>query len=210
MRMLCKNLVKKGFSLVEMLVVIAIIGIIVGLALPSVDQWYKIRRVHDAALSLASTFENMKVVAGTLRKPVVVGFVDDLHFGVYDFSGQLMPVQYQPESSSGYKGEGVNSPWGGERLKNPIPSRIKMSIPAGINGGITTKTIVIMPNGSLQRFTGGDFTANLEPLGDIFRVTFVDTIIQQEGDQNMKAITSWRVDIQPSGEVIVKKLHDEG
>lgn len=200
----------RGFTLVEMLVVVAIISIIIALALPRADEWFKIRRVQDTAQRFASTLERMKVTAVRNQRPYVVAFVDAGHYAVYLINGTLAPKILQPDASGSYFGSAVPNPYGGgANVPNPMPTRVDMANWTGVYSGATTNAIVIATNGAFQKFSGTPFTGTTVPLGDVYRVAFTDSIIQAGSNHDMKEITSWRVDIEPAGNVTVKLLHSK-
>jgi prepilin-type N-terminal cleavage/methylation domain-containing protein len=201
---------KAGFTLVELLIVIAIIGIITAISAPGVIEWLKIRRIHDSALSLASTFENVKAYAGRMRRPMVVAYVDNNHFATYTFTGEYAPANLQPSSYSNYSGPGTSDPFGsGNRLRNPMATRVNMSRWEGQFSGNIVTSIIIQPNGAMEKFQGGDFSGATEPLGDIYTATFLDTVIQTEGPEELKAPTTWIVVINPTGSVTVRRSDKE-
>ena len=199
---------KSGFTLIEMLVVVALISIMVLLTVPRADEWYKIRRVQDAATRFASTLERLKVQAARNQRPYVMAFIDSNHYAVYTMTGTLEQAFMQPDASTAYYGSSVSNPYsGGDNVPNPMPSRVDMGAWTGVYGGSATNAIIIAPNGAYQRFSGTIFTSSRIPLGDVFRVSFTDSIIQSGSDYNMKEISSWRVDVEPAGNVVVNRLH---
>jgi prepilin-type N-terminal cleavage/methylation domain-containing protein len=201
---------KWGFTLVEMLIVIAIISIIIVMVVPRADEWYKIRRVQDAATRFASTLETLKVAAARNQRPYAVAFINSNHYAVFFLDGTLSPRFMQPDASTSYYGSSVPNPFsGGANVPNPMPSRVDMGAWTGVFSGSTTNAIIVMPTGSFQRFSGTAFASTTIPLGDVFRVSFTDSVIQAGSDFNMKEITSWRVDVEPAGNVAVKRLHSK-
>lgn len=201
---------KRGFTLIEMLVVVAIISIIIALAVPRADEWFKIRRVQDAATRFASILERLKVAAARNQRPYTVAFIDANHYAVYFMDGTLAPRTLQPDASTSYYGSSVPNPYsGGANVPNPIPSRVDMGNWTGVFSGTTTNAIIVSPNGAFQRFSGSAFTGTTIPLGDVFRVSFMDSVIQAGSNHDMKEITSWRVDVEPAGNVAVKLLHSK-
>ncbi len=198
-----------GFTLIELLIVIAIIGIMVGLAMPSIDRWYKIKRVQDAATAFASTFDVTRARAAKLQQPLVIGFVDNMHYGVFNMSGILMERNFQPGNHPQYIGNNVTSPYGGETMPNPMAARVNMGKWTGAFTGIETKLIIVMPNGSYRRFQSGSFGGATVPLGDIFQTIFTDVQLSNSPDTETRMITTWRVDIQPAGQVKVRRIDDE-
>jgi prepilin-type N-terminal cleavage/methylation domain-containing protein len=199
---------KSGFTLVEMLVVVALISIMVVMIVPRADEWYKVRRVQDAATRFASTLERLKVQATRNQRPYVLAFIDSNHYAVYTMTGTLEQAFMQPDASTAYYGGSVTNPYaGGDNVPNPICSRVDMGTWTGVYGGGTTNAIIIAPSGAFQRFSGTIFTTTTNPLGDVFRVPFTDSIIQAGSDYNLKEISSWRVDVEPAGNVVVNRLH---
>ena len=57
MRMLAKN--NKGFSLLELLVVVAIVGVISGIAYPNFSAWKKDRETRIFTEKIANLFNSM-------------------------------------------------------------------------------------------------------------------------------------------------------
>jgi prepilin-type N-terminal cleavage/methylation domain-containing protein len=201
---------KWGFTLVEMLIVVAIISIIVVMAVPRADEWYKIRRVQDAATRFASTLERLKVSATRNHRPYAVAFIDSNHYAVFFIDGTLAPRAFQPDASTSYYGSSVPNPFsGGANVPNPMPSRVDMGAWTGVFSGTTTNAIIVAPNGAFQRFSGTAFASTTIPLGDVFHVSFTDSIIQAGSNFNLKEISSWRVDVEPAGNVAVKRLHSK-
>jgi prepilin-type N-terminal cleavage/methylation domain-containing protein len=201
---------KWGFTLVEMLIVVAIISIIVVMAVPRADEWYKIRRVQDAATRLASTLERLKVTASRNRRPYAVAFIDSNHYAVFFIDGTLGPRFMQPDASTSYYGSSITNPFGGgANVPNPMPSRVDMGTWTGVFSGSTTNAIIVTPNGGFQRFSGTAFASTTIPLGDVFSISFTDSIIQAGSNFNLKEISSWRVDVEPAGNVAVKRLHSK-
>ncbi|MBN2135682.1 MAG: prepilin-type N-terminal cleavage/methylation domain-containing protein [Acidobacteria bacterium] len=201
---------KAGFTLVELLIVIAIIGIITALSVPGIIEWLKIRRIHDSAISLASTLENVKAYAGKMRRPMVVAYVDNNHFATYTFTGTYAPEFLQPSSYSNYSGPGATDPQGsGSKLRNPMATRVNMSRWQGQFSSNIVPAIIIQPNGAMEKFQGGIFSGITEPLGDIYEATFTDNVIQVEGPPELKTVTTWKVVIYPAGTVNVRRLDKE-
>lgn len=201
---------KSGFTLTEILIVIALISIMVVMIVPQADEWYKIRRVQDTATRLASTLERLKVQAARRQTQFVLAFIDDNHYAVYMMDGTLAQSFLQADESTSYVGSSVPNPYsGGTNVPNCMPSRVDMGAWTGVYSGTTTNAIVVSVNGAFQKFSGSAFTTTTVPLGDIYRISFTDNIIMAGSNTNLKEISSWRVDVEPAGNVSVRRLHDK-
>ena len=65
---------RSGFSMLEMLIVLIIIGILVGIAIPKIGQIIRHERVNRAAQVLVQDLQNGFAMAGRQRAPVRLTF----------------------------------------------------------------------------------------------------------------------------------------
>jgi type II secretion system protein H len=61
---------RQGFSLVEMLIVIVILGIMAAVATPAISKVIRVQRVNKAAAIVAADLQNVFAMAGRQRAPV--------------------------------------------------------------------------------------------------------------------------------------------
>lgn len=65
---------RKGFSLLEMLVVMIVVAILIGIAIPKIAQIIRNERVNRAAQVVAQDLQNGFAMAGRQRSPVRITF----------------------------------------------------------------------------------------------------------------------------------------
>ncbi len=102
---------KKGFSLVELMVVVAIIGIMGAIATPGILHWLPNYRLKSAARDLYSTIQNARLMAVRENTRLSVVFNNTVTPGFYftdfDASGTInQPGEYRMDLSS--YGSGVD------------------------------------------------------------------------------------------------------
>ena len=68
---------ESGFTLLEMVVVIAVIGILSAIAIPNFIAWLSNRRVNSAARQMVSLLQNARIEAARAGANVVVTFDPD-------------------------------------------------------------------------------------------------------------------------------------
>ena len=88
---------KKGFSLVELLVVIAVIGVIAAIAIPAMSNVFENSRTAKArrnAQNLASTYAAARAAGAVFTSTTAAGVADELNTGVVG-SGQFATTTFQ-------------------------------------------------------------------------------------------------------------------
>lgn len=96
MKNLKKN-IKKGFSLVELLVVIAVIGVIAAIAIPAMSNIFENSRTAKArrnAQNLASTYAAARAAGATFTAATTADALSALNTGVVG-SGQFATTTFQ-------------------------------------------------------------------------------------------------------------------
>lgn len=69
---------QRGFSMIEMVVTIAIFGILMAAAMPGMGDWIRNSRVRNAAESIQSGLQQARNAAMTRNRPVSLYLVSDL------------------------------------------------------------------------------------------------------------------------------------
>lgn len=82
----CKRTSQKGFSLVELMVVVAIIGVLASIAVPQVNKFIAKSRQSEAKTNLASYYTSQKAFQA--------------EYGVYD--GRFQAIGFAPEGQLRY------------------------------------------------------------------------------------------------------------
>jgi len=65
---------KKGFTIMELMVVIAIIGVITAIATPSVIRWFSNQKFNSAVRDVQSSIEGMRQYAAKENSAAVISF----------------------------------------------------------------------------------------------------------------------------------------
>ena len=154
----------KGFSLVELMVVVAIIGVLATIAVPQLNQWVAKARQAEAKSSLSGLYTAMK------------GFYaeNQLYFGNFNAIG------LRPEGSLRYGygfSKGTDLP-SGVTASDSDKTEINTAATGVCTGAGSTCTVLTFPGSAQPQFAAGtwslsSFTA--EATGDIDGDTDPDT-----------------------------------
>ena len=66
------NAARRGFTVIELLIVVAIIGVLVGIAGPAMSRIVRHNRANRAATVIAADLQNAFAVAARQREPVII------------------------------------------------------------------------------------------------------------------------------------------
>lgn len=104
---------KPGFTLVEMLVVLAIIGMLMGISIPFVSGFGKGLRIKTASKSITGVLNLAKSNAMTFRRNYYVAFdVDHGRYWIEDYDGKIYDKKHSLPSSVKFQiqGDAVSDP----------------------------------------------------------------------------------------------------
>lgn len=136
---------KSGFTIVELMIVVAIIGIMAAIATPRIQQAYGVYQARGAARNLVALFQRARLEAIRTGQNVVIVITP----GVFNLQGRVGTVVAYVDNDSSW---GL-IPDAGERtvFNMPMPSRVSLT-------GVTNPQIAFnsrgLPINNLGGFTG--------------------------------------------------------
>ena len=196
---------QKGFTLIELMVTIAILAIMTAIAIPNFSEWVAKRRVASVAEKVASQIRFARAEAARLNKPVY-----------------LCPVQIKKDSKpdqyckSTYAGSGYTV-WADspvydqkyernkdESLRTIVMNKAKDQVKVryqirnvrfdgkGIEGDEkNAKILAFFPDGSIKRYIA-DSSGNMDvgfPVGGFTKFTFTDNEAKDKETRERRAVT---------------------
>ena len=95
--------IQRGFSMIEVVITIAIMGILMATAMPSVGNWLRNSRVRNTAESIQNGLQRARMEAIRLNRPVSFSLVSDLTNSctLASSSGSWVVSQSAPTSHCG-------------------------------------------------------------------------------------------------------------
>jgi len=79
-----RNSAKKGFTLIELMIVIAIIGILAGILAPNLKNYMAQRRLNGAARQVMGDLMAARMKAVSLNQRVKVSFIDSHQYEIWN------------------------------------------------------------------------------------------------------------------------------
>jgi prepilin-type N-terminal cleavage/methylation domain-containing protein len=95
---------EQGFSLIELIIVIAIIGVLAGATVPNVKQWTSMYHVKNAAMDLFSHIQMVKMNAIRDNRPWTIDF-EPAGFVGYQIRNSAGTVVKEVKFHQDYKGD---------------------------------------------------------------------------------------------------------
>lgn len=125
-----------GLTLVEVMVAVAIVGVLVGIAVPQYADWLRDQRAKEAARALADVFSMARTEAIRTGRPhLVVAQQDPSGALLQDADGDVVPVLVVQDDD----GAGPLPAPNGQ--VDPNEPRIPVTARAGVNWGVTNATL---------------------------------------------------------------------
>ena len=161
---------EKGFTLIELMVVLVIVGILTGLLIPNISGFVAQQEINEAAQNVAGALRSAKEIAITKNVSTVVEIDDNTR--TYVIYRQPMPGENLPGPTSSFPGvitgdnfvpietksiitkgniglqtKASKNPSGGSPVANPyIAIGFTSRGTAGIGNGTDAGTIYLMPD----------------------------------------------------------------
>ena len=114
--------VRRGFTLIEVLIVIVIMAVIMGTAVVSVSAGLKSARVRDAARAVQLYARHAKAVALLKQRPVVLTFEEVNENG--EFVKSRVSISFSGDASGGGPGIGMARGGGSDGLTRTISGQV--------------------------------------------------------------------------------------
>ena len=140
---------REGFSLLELMMVVVIIGILAAVAIPNMGGWSGTKDLDSAARTLMSTFQQARSEAIRRNGTIDITFIDDNTYTVSSGGVPIMPQTTMPEGIT-ISGDFIGNPTGytnrGFALQQGDVVMISTKAPSANN----TRTISLSLGGSVR------------------------------------------------------------
>lgn len=134
---------QRGFTLVEMMVVIVIMGILAAMAYPSMTSQIANMRIKSAKTTIASAIKDAQAQSSILRKPVWIVIEKD-----NDDKFSLVLTSDEPSSTTVDADKVISS--------NPLPKSIRL-LDSGGNVISANNSLRVVPAGAFQSKQGSSY-----------------------------------------------------
>ena len=201
---------QKGFTLIELMVTIAILAIMTAIAIPNFSEWVAKRRVASVAEKVASQIRFARAEAARLNKPVYLCPVEikenakpneeDGQFCQYRYAGSGYTVwaespvydqKYEKNKDEPLRTIVMN------KAKNQVKVRYQIRN-VGFDGKVIAKEkdakiLAFFPDGSIKRYGGVDGTTGKMkvgyPVSGFTKFTFTDNDAKDKDTGERRAVT---------------------
>ena len=133
-----------GFTLIEIVIVVAVIGLLVAMAVPSLQQWIVRQQLRQATTELAGNLHLARTVAMSKGAGIAVTTAMNSGKATVTFGGTLQPVEFDGKITNITATTIGFSPWG---LRT--------------GGGAANTLIILTP------VSGGAYSVAVTPAGKI-------------------------------------------
>ncbi len=128
---------QRGFTLIEVVMVIAIIAILLTIAVPAINGWLPNYRLRSAARAIYSDFQRAKFAAVKEREDVVISFTPAA-FTPSGREGSYTVFVDDGTGPGGIKGNDIREPNSTERILTQVTMPKQVSLISATFAGTTT------------------------------------------------------------------------
>ena len=199
---------QKGFTLIELMVTIAILAIMTAIAIPNFSEWVAKRRVASVAEKVASQIRFARAEAARLNKPVYLCPVqikkdskpDQYCKSTYAGSGYTVWAD-SPEYDQEYNGGETPSKPVDESLRTIVMNKSDKQVKVryqirnvrfdgeNIEAEKDAKILAFFPDGSVKRYDKLGNQGKKYPVSGFTKFTFTDNEAKDKETRERRAVT---------------------